>query len=170
MTHRPVILDIDDWELSWHGGDDYHYAWGVKRLIRDVITPNGGLRRPDHPLYLQWMEQLVQRADAITVHNSFLYQRFGGAFVPNGKDISLFDPEQYDAQALKVRDGLSEYRTLMFPGAPRPYKGLEDVLAALELLDEPDLRLVIVGGSPYDNYDQQLMQQWSSRIKRRMLL
>ena len=164
MTHRPVILDIDDWELSWHGGDDYHYAWGVKRLIRDVITPNGGLRRPDHPLYLQWMEQLVQRADAITVHNSFLYQRFGGAFVPNGKDISLFDPEQYDAQALKVRYGLSEYRTLMFPGAPRPYKGLEDVLAALELLDEPDLRLVIVGGSPYDDYDQQLIQQWSSRI------
>jgi glycosyltransferase involved in cell wall biosynthesis len=41
---------------------------------------------------------------------------------------------------------------------------LEDVLAALELLDQPDLRLVIVGGSPYDDYDQQLMQQWSSRI------
>jgi len=164
MTHRPVILDIDDWELSWHGGDDYHYAWGVKRLIRDVITPDSGLRRPDHPLYLQWMEKLVQHADAITVHNTFLHQRFGGTFVPNGKDINLFDPQQYDAQTLKAQYGLSHYRTLMFPGAPRPYKGLEDVLAALELLDEPDLRLVLVGGSPYDDYDQQLMQQWSRRI------
>jgi glycosyltransferase involved in cell wall biosynthesis len=30
----------------------------------------------------------------------------------------------------------------------------------LELLNEPDLRLVIVGGSPYDDYDQQLMEKW----------
>ncbi len=164
MTDRPVILDIDDWELSWHGGDAYRYPWGIKRLLKDLLLPNGELHRPDHPLYLQWMERLVKQADAITVHNQFLYQRFGGAFVPNGKDVKLFDPQQYDMQALKQRYGLSNYRTLMFPGAPRPYKGLEDVLAALDLLNQSDLRLVIVGGSPYDDYDQQLMQRWSHRI------
>jgi len=52
----------------------------------------------------------------------------------------------------------------MFPGAPRPYKGLEDVLAALAQLNQPDLRLVIVGGSPYDDYDTQLIQQWGQWI------
>jgi glycosyltransferase involved in cell wall biosynthesis len=164
MARRPVILDIDDWELSWHGGDAYHYDWNIKRFVKDLITPKGELRRPDHPLYLQGMEKLVRQADAITVHNSFLYERFGGAFVPNGKDTSLFDPQQYNAQRLKADYGLSAYRTLMFPGAPRPYKGLEDVLAALDLLNEPDLRLVIVGGSPYDDYDQQLIGRWSNRI------
>jgi glycosyltransferase involved in cell wall biosynthesis len=48
----------------------------------------------------------------------------------------------------------------MFPGAPRPYKGVEDVLIALDQLNESDLRLVIVGGSPYDDYDHQLMKKW----------
>ncbi len=163
-THKPLILDIDDWELSWHGGDDYRYPWSIKSLLKDLLRPKGALRQPDHPLYLRGMEQLVQQADAITVHNQFLQQRFGGVSVPNGKDVSLFDPQRYDSLALKQRYGLSTYRTLMFPGAPRPYKGLEDVLTALDLLDQPDLRLVIVGGSPYDDYDQQLMQQWSHRI------
>ncbi|NJO79054.1 MAG: glycosyltransferase family 4 protein [Cyanobacteria bacterium RM1_2_2] len=164
MSRCPVILDIDDWELSWHGGDEFRYPWGVKQLYRDVVKPTGALRRSDHPLYLQWMEKLVQQADAVTLHTSFLQNRFGGTFVPNGKDVSLFDPQKYNTPVLKARYGLTHYRTLMFPGAPRPYKGLEDVLAALQILDEPDLRLVIVGGSPYDDYDQQLMQQWGERI------
>jgi glycosyltransferase involved in cell wall biosynthesis len=163
-THRPVMLDIDDWELSWHGGDEFQYHWHPKQVLRDVLKPEGALRRPDHPLYLKWMEGLVNRADAITVHNSFLKKRFGGTFVPNGKDITLFDPQKYDAQASKAQFGLSAYRTLMFPGAPRPYKGLEDVLAALEQLNQPDLRLVIVGGSPYDDYDSKLLHQWGNWI------
>jgi glycosyltransferase involved in cell wall biosynthesis len=52
----------------------------------------------------------------------------------------------------------------MFPGAPRPYKGLEDVLIALDKINQPDLKLVIVGGSPYDDYDEQLQQQWGRWI------
>lgn len=164
MSRRPVMLDIDDWELSWHGGDQFQYPWGVKQLFRDIAKPEGALRRPDHPLYLQWMEKLVQKADAVTLHTSFLQKRFGGTFVPNGKDTALFDPQKYDTQALKARYGLLPYRTLMFPGAPRPYKGIEDVLVALKLLNQPDLRLVIVGGSPYDNYDEQLIQQWGEHI------
>lgn len=35
---------------------------------------------------------------------------------------------------------------------------------ALDLLDESDLRLVIVGGSPYDDYDEQLIQKWGRWI------
>jgi glycosyltransferase involved in cell wall biosynthesis len=84
--------------------------------------------------------------------------------LPNGKDISLFDPYRYDTASLKAQYGLADYRVLMFPGAPRPYKGVEDVLEALDLLNQADLRLVIVGGSPYDDYDQQLMARWGRWI------
>jgi glycosyltransferase involved in cell wall biosynthesis len=157
---RPVMLDIDDWELSWHGGDRWRYRPAPKQLVRDLLKPNGALRQPDHPLYLQGMEKLVAQADAVTVHTQFLQQRFGGSSVPNGKDIALFDPAHYDAAALKQQYGLAGYRVLMFPGAPRPYKGVEDILEAIAQLNQPDLRLVIVGGSPYDDYDQQLTQQW----------
>jgi glycosyltransferase involved in cell wall biosynthesis len=52
----------------------------------------------------------------------------------------------------------------MFPGAPRPYKGLEDILIALEQLNQDDIKLVIVGGSPYDEYDDQLIQRWGKWI------
>ncbi|MEH2279028.1 MAG: glycosyltransferase family 4 protein [Nostoc sp.] len=164
FSRKPLILDIDDWELSWYGGNDWHYRPTLKQLARELFKPDGALRNPYHPLYVKWMEGLVSSADAVTVHTKFLQQRFGGTFVPNGKDTSLFDPARYDAESSRNRYGLSEYRILMFPGAPRPYKGLEDVLIALDKINQPDLRLVIVGGSPYDDYDQQLQQKWGRWI------
>ncbi|MFN6442096.1 MAG: glycosyltransferase family 4 protein [Nostoc sp. DedSLP01] len=163
-SRKPVILDIDDWELSWHGGDNWHYSPTVKQLARDLLKSNGALRSPHHPLYVKWMEGLINYADAVTVHTKFLQQRFGGILVPNGKDTSLFDPARYNPDSSRSRYGLSEYRILMFPGAPRPYKGLEDVLIALDKINQPDLRLVIVGGSPYDDYDRQLQQRWGRWI------
>jgi len=160
----PVILDIDDWELSWHGGDEWRYSASWKQLARDILKKEGALRNPDHPLYLKWMESVISQANAVTADTHFLLNRFGGTYIPNGKDTSLFDPQNYDAQVSRQIYGLADYRVLMFPGAPRPHKGLEDVLMALDLLDEPDLRLVIVGGNPYDDYDDKLIQQWGQWI------
>ncbi|PSN10531.1 glycosyl transferase group 1 [filamentous cyanobacterium CCT1] len=161
---RPLILDIDDWELSWHGGDDYRYRPNPRQLARDLLKSEGALRHPDHPLYLRWIERLVANADLITTHNDFLQQRFGGVKIPNGKDTELFNPDRYDAEASRAAYGLSGYRVLMFPGAPRPYKGVEDILTALDRLNEPDLKLVIVGGSPYDDYDRTLRDRWPQHI------
>ncbi|MBE9227740.1 glycosyltransferase [Phormidium sp. LEGE 05292] len=163
-TKRPVILDIDDWELSWYGGDDWQYRPTFNQLARDILKKEGALRYPHHPLYLKWMEKLINQANAVTVHTHFLQKRFGGKFVPNGKDTLLFDPNKYDCEECRRRYGLSGYRILMFPGAPRPYKGLEDVLLALDKLNQPDLKLVIVGGSPYDDYDDKLIQKWGRWI------
>lgn len=163
-THRPIILDIDDWELSWFGGDEWKYRPDFKQLYRDIVKTNGQLREPDHPLYIKWMESLVSRADAVTVDTEFLKQRFGGVYLPNGKDTEMFDPAKYHPELSRRRYGLSGYKILMFPGAPRPHKGVEDVLMALEHLNQPNLKLAIVGGSPYDDYDDRLMQQWGRWI------
>ncbi|MEB3827617.1 glycosyltransferase family 4 protein [Phormidium sp. CCY1219] len=164
-TQRPLLLDIDDWELSWHGGDRWRYRPpNPKQFARDILKKNGQLRYPDHPLYLKWIEKWVSKADVVTLHNKFLQNRFGGVYLPNGKDTSLFDPSAYDPDASRKRYGLSDYRVLMFPGAPRPYKGVEDILIALDRLNEPDLRLVIIGGSPYDDYDNQLLDRWGRWI------
>ncbi len=164
FARKKVILDIDDWEMSWHGGDDWKYNFTPKQFARELLKPNGALTHPNHPLYLKWMEGLVKSADVVTVHTSFLQERFGGFSVPNGKDTDLFDPAKYNPDESRKRYGLSGYQILMFPGAPRPYKGLEDVLIALDKIDRPDLKLVIVGGSPYDDYDVQLKQRWGQRI------
>lgn len=161
---RPVILDIDDWELSWHGGDSYRYQPAPGQLARDLLKSDGALRNPSHPLYVRWMEKWVSKADLVTTHNSFLQRRFGGIIIPNGKDIDLFNPDRYSPEESRAAYGLSDYRVLMFPGAPRPYKGVEDLLAAMDSLDEPDLKLVVVGGSPYDNYDRTLLARWPQHI------
>ncbi|MGF1521079.1 MAG: glycosyltransferase [Leptolyngbyaceae cyanobacterium] len=161
LRHRkPVFLDIDDWEMSWHGGDNWHYRPTARQIYRDLLKAEGALRNPEHPLYLKWMQSIISRADHITTHNMFLQERFGGTYLPNGKDTKLFDPKHHDPQNCRKALGLSDYRVLMFPGAPRPYKGVEDVLKALDILDESDLRLVIVGGSPYDDYDAYLHKHW----------
>jgi len=164
QTHKPVLLDIDDWELSWHGGENWKYRSTFKQFARDLFKPEGAFRQPDHPFYLKLIERWVSQADRVTLHNQFLQKRFGGVYLPNGKDIDLFDPVHYNPEVSRERFGLSDYQVLMFPGAPRPYKGVEDVLMALDLLNKPDLRLVIVGGSPYDDYDSQLMEKWGRWI------
>jgi len=164
FKHRPLILDMDDWELSWYGGDEWKYQFTLKNLYRDIFKKNGVLKYPDHPLYIKWTEKLVPQADAITIDTEFLKNRFGGVYLPNGKDTEMFDPHKYNPAISKERYGLSGYRILMFPGAPRPHKGVEDVLMAIEKLNQPDIRLVIVGGSPYDDYDDKLIQQWGRWI------
>lgn len=161
---RPVILDMDDWELSWYGGNEWKYKPSPKQLARDIFKKQGALRYPDHPLYLTWLEKWINKADALTIDTKFLQQRYGGVYLPNGKDTTMFDPQRYNSEASRKRYNLSEYKILMFPGAPRPHKGLEDVLIALEQLNQPDLRVVIVGGSPYDDYDNKLIEKWGKWI------
>ena len=157
MAKKPLLLDIDDWEMSWQSA---RYRPGPKQLIRDVVTPGGALHNPEHPIYLEWMETLVSRADAVTVSTRFLQDRFGGHYLPNSKDTALFDPQHYNAAHSREKYGLSDYRVLMFPGTARPHKGLEDVLIALEQLNQHDLRLVIVGGRKPDGYEDDLFERW----------
>ncbi|HEY9810486.1 MAG TPA: glycosyltransferase family 4 protein [Halomicronema sp.] len=164
LTKRPVILDIDDWELSWCGGDEGRYRPSLKQLARDILKKDGALRDVSHPVYLRWMEKLVKQADAVTVDTSFLQKRFGGVYLPNGKDTCLFNPENFHAEESRIRYGLTGLRVLMFPGAPRPHKGLEDVLMALDRLNNPVYKLVIVGENPYDNYDKSLIARWGRWI------
>ena len=164
QKRRVVFLDIDDWELSWHGGDSFQYRPSLKQFGRDILKTEGSLRNPEHPTYLQGMQKLIPLADKITTHNSFLQSRFGGIMLPNCKDIHLFDPSHHSPSRNREELGLSEFKILMFPGAPRPYKGVEDVLEALNLIDDPLLKLVVIGGSPYDSYDNYLQEKWRDRL------
>lgn len=164
QTRRPLWLDMDDWELSWYGGDAWAYRPSLRQLLRDVIPACGALRSPDHPLYVRWLERCIGQANALTVDTSFLQQRFGGLYVPNGKDTTLFDPGRFDPMASRRKFNLAAYRVLLFPGVPRPHKGLEDLLTALDQINEPNYRLVMVGDNPYDDYDQQLIARWGRWI------
>ncbi|MEM6452984.1 MAG: glycosyltransferase family 4 protein [Cyanobacteria bacterium P01_D01_bin.105] len=156
ISRKPLVVDIDDWEMSW----TCRYRPRPKQLARDILKSDGALRNPEHALYLEWMEKLVARANVVTATTQFLQAKFGGHYLPNGKDTAIFDPALFNAATSREKYGLSNYRVLMFPGTARPHKGLEDVLMALDQLDEPDLRLVIVGGRRPDDYEDELFQKW----------
>ena len=94
LRRTPVVLDVDDWELGWLGGESFTYRPSLKTFLRDLLKPNGRLRDPAFPSYLRFTEARARRADGITVHTKFLNDRFGGAYVPNGKNLELFDPKQ----------------------------------------------------------------------------
>lgn len=159
-TRRPVLLDIDDWELSWFGGDGYDYQPSLKEFVRTFLRSDGALRDLEHHFYVSLAEGWVPKADVVTVNNQFLQQKFGGHYLPSSKDTHIFDPERFDPAASRQKYGLSGYRVLMFPGTARPHKGLEDILTALDQLNQPDLRLVIVGGRKPDGYEDDLLKQW----------
>jgi glycosyltransferase involved in cell wall biosynthesis len=161
QTGKPLILDIDDWEMSWFGGDSWKYRPTPRQIWRDLTKADKKLRTPDAWMYLQQIEKLVNKADAITVNTTFLHKRYGGIYLPNGKDTDLFNPDQFDANLSRQKYGLSEYRVLMFPGTARPHKGVEDILIALDQLNQPDLRLVVVGGREIkDGYLETLINRW----------
>ncbi len=156
---RRLIVDIDDWEPGVFG-------FGQSSLVRSLgqLARRGAWRNANQEAYLRLLERLAPLADARTVNTRCLQQRFGGVYLPSGKDTAIFDPALYDPEECRRQLGLASYRVLLFPGAPRAYKGLEDVLAALDRLGRDDLRLVLVGGNPYDDYDQELMRRWGSWI------
>jgi glycosyltransferase involved in cell wall biosynthesis len=164
QTKSPVMLDIDDWEMSWFGGDTWNYRPNLKQLARDCLKQDGALRDPGHPFYLKRMESLIPYVDSVTSNTRFLQNRFGGSYLPNAKDTDLFNPLHFDPEVSRTKYGLSGYQCIMFPGTARPHKGLEDALIAIDRLNREDIRLVIVGGRKPDDYEDKLIQRWGRWI------
>ena len=175
----PVVLDIDDWEIA------ELRAAGNKQAAAPAHRPKGGppgclaqrarrvlrsCRRwlnPADSRYVRWLDKAICKADAVTVNTRFLQARYGGTYVPQCKDADRYNPDRYDPEASRRRYGLSAYTVLMFPGTARPHKGLEDLLLAMDTLQRPDARLVIVGGRRCsDAYIAQLAQRWAHWIVR----
>ncbi|HEV8471893.1 MAG TPA: glycosyltransferase [Methylomirabilota bacterium] len=130
---RPLILDIDDWELGF-----FYRSGGWGRLGRwlNVSNPNG--------LPWTWLaERLVPRADALTVASRFLADRFGGALVPHVRDTEAWAPERFDRVAARAALGVGDAKVVMFLGTPRGHKGVDDLVEATADLD--GARLVLVG-------------------------
>jgi glycosyltransferase involved in cell wall biosynthesis len=134
---RPLILDVDDWELGFFYRSGF---WGRVGRALNLDDPNG--------LTWTWItERFVPAADALTVASTFLQQRFGGALVPHVRDTEAWDPARHDRAAARAALGVGDRRVVMFLGTPRGYKGVDDLVDAVKQLDE-DVVLVFVGVEP----------------------
>lgn len=143
QTGKPLLVDIDDWELGFF----YHSGfWGKVGRFLNLSNPNG--------LPYTWlMEKLLRFADGITVSNHFLRKRFSGEILYHCRDTSVLDPTKYDSAEVKQKLGLEGKKIIMFLGTPRGHKGVEDLIASMVQVRAHDAHLVIVGGNA-DSFPQ----------------
>ncbi len=134
-SRRPLLLDIDDWELGFFYRSD---VWGRIGRFLNLSNPNG----------LPWtwlMERLVPLAGGLTVGSRFLEARFGGTLIPHVRDTDAWRPDRYDPAEARARLGAGDRRVVMFLGTARAYKGIDDLIEAVRLLGRPDVLLALVG-------------------------
>lgn len=143
-SKKPLLLDIDDWESGfYHDLSAHPWIYNIPR----VISCNSFY-------YTKVLEQLSKCADKITVSNSFLKEKFGGAIIPHVRNTDKLSPHSYEKQSSRRLLGIPlEKDIVMFAGSPAPYKGIEDLIEAFPLNGAPDCQLYIVGigDSDYEN-------------------
>jgi glycosyltransferase involved in cell wall biosynthesis len=125
----PVILDIDDLDVALAPRS----SWSADPLMTD-------LSRPKSPVFVSLLTRATGAADAVTVCCQALKRRFGGTVIPQPADTDLFDPSRADREGARRRFGF-DGPTVLFPGVPRPHKGLELLCDAVARL--PGVRLAV---------------------------
>jgi glycosyltransferase involved in cell wall biosynthesis len=126
----PVIVDIDDPELE--------VGWGATRLrSKAALVARYGPSR----FRFGWAKRVVKRMNVIT-SSPILQSRYGGEVVPHVRE-AVSVPTAHDRDSAVFRVG--------FIGTPRPYKGIEEVRAAMAgLATEREVRLCITAPPPDD--------------------
>jgi glycosyltransferase involved in cell wall biosynthesis len=150
QSDRPLLVDIDDWESGFLYDDVIAMVrsrfrdetkWVAKNLL-DVRSPNNAYRTAV-------MERLVRKADAVTATSTWLAGRYAGSVIVQSRDTKVLDPAAVDRAAAREALGIAPGCTLLlFMGTPRRHKGIDKVLAALDLLGREDLLFMTVGGDP----------------------
>jgi glycosyltransferase involved in cell wall biosynthesis len=132
---RPLLLDIDDWEVGFYLGSGF---WGTVGRALNLGNPGG--------LPWTWLcERLTALADGVTVASRFLQQRFGGTLIPHVRDTDEWKPGCASPAAGRRLLGVEGKRVVMFLGTLRDYKGVDDLAAAVASLGRSDVALAVVG-------------------------
>lgn len=148
QRRRPLLLDIDDWELGFYYRSG---VWGRVGRALNLANPNG--------LAWTWLcERLIPAADAVTVASRFLERRFGGTLLPHVRDTDAWTPERSDPTTVRSALGIGRSPLVMFLGTPRGYKGVDDLVEAVARLGG-DVALAIVGARP----DSEAARRWGTR-------
>lgn len=149
----PVVLDIDDWQVGM-------------AFWRAMQTPLSWFR-VWHPFWVGWefiFDFFTDLADDITVSGFFLRQRYKGHLIRHGRDATLFNPDNYDAEELKHFYGFGNIKIVMFLGTARPHKGVEELIDAAQYLSDLEFEILVVGANFEDPYIHYLQRQADNQV------
>jgi glycosyltransferase involved in cell wall biosynthesis len=155
FSHRPVILDIDDWDSAATKGRGVH---PIRYDLHRILYPNSYF-------HTAALEEFTRLADSITVSSAFLANKFGGTIVPHARDTDFLDPADFNRSELRERWEIGHTKLIMFLGTVRPHKGVEDLIQAVRLLKRDDVALWLVGADMASPYVNKLMTQGQDAVK-----
>ena len=143
--NRPVILDIDDYELGFF---EDRRPLSIAELKAGPLDPD--VDCPHDGVWTRLSESLIPHFERITVSNEELQRKYGGTVVPHVRDEADFAPDLYPRDAIRRELGFApEDKVILFAGTPRMHKGLARLVDALRELDRPECKMLVVG-SPAD--------------------
>lgn len=144
LGKKPLVLDIDDWEMGFV--KEKYRRNSVAHNLFSLIRSGIYFYEP-YSIWSAWAcEKAVGLADAVTVSGTFLKQKFGGTIIAHARDTELLDPALHNKNSARQKYNIPENKkVIMFFGTPTPYKGIEDLVKAVGLIDNDDLILVVVG-------------------------
>jgi len=158
----PLILDIDDWQMGFI--KESYKNLSIARRLKSLVSSAIFLYSSGSYWNNLISEELVHFADEITVSNHFLQKRFGGTIVWHGRDTEAFNPKKFDKILLKEKYKVKKNKkVVMFFGTPRPYKGIEDLIEAVNLLKDSCILLTLVGLDK-DNYSKRVRKLACSKL------
>ena len=146
--NRPIILDIDDYELglfrrerSFDAGRRQGKLRGIKISIAHRQKSGRGTVSHSFPC-----------STTVTVSNEELQKKYGGAMVlPHVRCEHDFDPKVYPRNEIRAALGFNaEDRVIIFAGTLRMHKGLSGIVPAVELSRRLNCKLLVVGTAPDD--------------------
>lgn len=156
----PLVLDIDDFELSFFKDETPADLSALEAAGPDVF------REPYLELPTRVCDALAGLADARIVSNIALRDRFGGHIVRHARDEALFDPRNFDRDGCRAAMGMEpDDFAIVFVGTIRRHKGVIEVAQALH--EHPDKRfsLHVIGDIPDVTLRKELARFTGARLQ-----
>jgi glycosyltransferase involved in cell wall biosynthesis len=161
FRNRPLLVDVDDYELSFFKNRDPLDLAGLGALASDP-----DMRLPYSEPWTRYAESLVPLADRVLVSNVALQEKFGGVVIPHARDETLFDPAHYDRATARARFGYGpEDKVVLFLGTPRRHKGILELANALRACNDPRYKLCIIGSFDDRALEQALLEDGGDLVK-----
>lgn len=151
LKKKPLILDIDDWQMGFVK-EKYSLLSAHQRMrfIKESTLYFYNLSSYWNNLIT---EKLINFADEITVSNNYLKEKFGGTIIWHARDTDNFNPQKYNKKLLREKYDIgNSKKVVMFLGTPLEHKGLEILIHALNMIKNKNIFMFVVGIGENNNY------------------
>ena len=152
---KSIMVDISDWHLG------HSLNKSVRSIYKEAFY---SVTKPNSFIYLLLMEYLIRYSDEVTLVSKFLQKRFGGTYLPQFVDTNVYDPKKFDRDDLREKWNVGENKVISFIGTPRSHKGIEELIQAVNMLDDEYNVKIMMTGNKNDPYVKYLLSMGGEKI------